>query len=256
MKASAFATALLDAALPAPAGLSTWNGSDPAQRFAVYRNNVMVSLVDALADTFPVTLALVGTDFFRAMAREFVRGAPPDSPVLAYYGEKFPDFVEKFPPAAAVPCLPDVARLEYARVLAFHAADRPGIDESGLHALLADPERLPEIRLHLVPAVRLLRSPWAIVSLWGAHQGIGDLARIHPATAEAALVLRRGLDVEIVSLPPGEAAFVGALLEGETLGDAARCGAGEAAFDLAGILGLLLAAEAIAGITVAAGDEP
>lgn len=68
-----FAAALLDPARPAPAGLTSWNGSDPAQRFAVYRNNVTVSLIDALADTFPVVQALVGVDFFRTMAREFVR---------------------------------------------------------------------------------------------------------------------------------------------------------------------------------------
>lgn len=48
----AIAAALLDPAQPCPPGLTTWNGSDPAHRFAVYRNNVIVSLVDALADTF------------------------------------------------------------------------------------------------------------------------------------------------------------------------------------------------------------
>lgn len=48
----AIAAALLDPAHPCPPGLTAWNGSDPAHRFAVYRNNVIVSLVDALADTF------------------------------------------------------------------------------------------------------------------------------------------------------------------------------------------------------------
>lgn len=47
-----FAQALLNPAQSCPPGLTTWNGSDPARRFAVYRNNVIVSLVDALADTF------------------------------------------------------------------------------------------------------------------------------------------------------------------------------------------------------------
>ena len=45
---TAFAAALLDPGLPPPEGLITWNGSDPVRRFAVYRNNVIVSLVDAL----------------------------------------------------------------------------------------------------------------------------------------------------------------------------------------------------------------
>jgi hypothetical protein len=35
-----FANALRDRLAPCPAGLTTWNGSDPAARLAVYRNNV------------------------------------------------------------------------------------------------------------------------------------------------------------------------------------------------------------------------
>ena len=52
-----FAAALLDSRQGCPAGLRTWNGSDPAARLAVYRNNVVSSLIDALADTFPVAIA-------------------------------------------------------------------------------------------------------------------------------------------------------------------------------------------------------
>lgn len=83
---SALAAALLDPDAPCPVGLTAWNGSDPARRFAVYRNNVVVSLIDALAATFPVTLELVGEEFFRAMAGVFVRAVPPTSALLAEYG--------------------------------------------------------------------------------------------------------------------------------------------------------------------------
>src|SRR3990167_7733275 len=98
---TAFANALLDPELPSPGGLSTWNGSDPATRFAVYRNNVTVSLIDALADTFPVVQALVGEEFFRAMARVSVRATPPRSRLMAFYGHDFADFVSAFPPVAS-----------------------------------------------------------------------------------------------------------------------------------------------------------
>ena len=77
-----WAQALLDPEADCPPGLTTWNSSDPATRFAVYRNNVVCSLVDGLAAAFPVVQALVGEDFFRAMAAVFVRRAPPRSPVL------------------------------------------------------------------------------------------------------------------------------------------------------------------------------
>ena len=66
------ALALLDPGAACPPGLRSWNGSDPGARFAVHRNNVVVSLIDALADGFPVTQELVGEAFFRAMARVHV----------------------------------------------------------------------------------------------------------------------------------------------------------------------------------------
>ena len=175
-----FAAALLDPDAPCPAGLTAWNGSDPARRFAVYRNNVIASLIDALAETFPVTLELVGEEFFRAMAGVFVRVAPPRSALLAEYGEGFPDFIENFEPARGVPYLADVARLELLRVRAFHAADADPVSPEQIAHALADPERLPALRVVCHPSLGVLSSRYAVVSLWAAHQGIGDLASVDP----------------------------------------------------------------------------
>ena len=120
---TAFATALLDVQLPCPDGLCSANGADPASRFAVYRNNVQSSLINALADSYPVVMQLVGVEFFRAMAAIFVQTQPPHSPLMSCYGEGFVDFIAGFEPAASVPYLADVARLEGLRTRAYHAAD-------------------------------------------------------------------------------------------------------------------------------------
>jgi hypothetical protein len=240
-----FASALLDPGRPAPAGLRAWNGSDPAARFAVYRNNVVVSLVAALAETFPVVRALVGKDFFDAMARVFVATQPPRSPVLAEYGADLPGFIAGFAPAASLPYLSDVARLEYARVRAFHAADAPTLDATQLAARLAQPERLPGARLSLHPAVQAIVSAHAVTSLWAAHQGLRDLADVDPAQPEAALVLREDDDAAVIPLPHAAAAFVLALQRGQTLAEAAGAACAPAAdshaFDLPAALALLIA---------------
>jgi hypothetical protein len=76
-----------------------------------------------LADTFPVTQALVGEAFFRAMAGQFVRAHPPRSPVLTLYGDLFPSYVCDFAPASALPYLGDLARLEVGYVQTYHAAE-------------------------------------------------------------------------------------------------------------------------------------
>jgi hypothetical protein len=249
-----FAAALLAPDAVCPPGLTTWNGSDPEKRFAVYRNNVVVGLVDALADSFPVTQELVGVEFFRAMAREFVRRAPPRSPVLALYGAGYAEFIEAFPSAAGLPYLADVARLELLRVQAWHAADADAVTPQRVAAVMADMDGLPEARLTLHPALFLLASAHAVVSLWAAHQAESPalaLAAVDPAQAETALVCRNGLDVEIRRIDPGEAAFIGGLQQGRSFAAAAaQAMAIDGSFDPVPTLALLMRAGAITGITI------
>lgn len=244
-----FAAALIDPDLPCPAGLTAGNGSDPAQRFRVYRNNVIVSLVDALADTFAVTRELVGDEFFRAMARLFAYAHPPQSRQMAFYGSDFPDFIAAFPPAAGLPYLADMARLEYRRVLAYHAADVAAVSPAEINAALADQDTVPALGLRLHPSLTVLSSAFAVVSLWAAHQGLLDLATIAPDVAETALILRHGLDVEVMQIPPAAGIFVGSLGTGSPLGAATvQAAAIDADFDPVGILGLLLQKSAIAAL--------
>jgi hypothetical protein len=236
-----FAAALLTPDLPCPAGLRAWNGSDPSARLAVHRNNVVSSLIDAVADTFPVARELVGDEFFRAMAAVFVRQHPPSSRVLAHYGSEFADFVDAFEPARTVAYLADVARLEWARVLAYHASDADPLTADMLGATMSSAEDLGALQLVCHPSISVMVSEYAIVSLWAAHQGDGDLSAVDPAVPESALVVRPGLDVLVLRLPPGAARFVIALQAGEGLADAAALAAGEAAdFDLPDVLALLM----------------
>lgn len=218
--ASTFMAALMDPALPPPPGLKTWNGSDPARRFNVYRNNVVVSLIDALATTFTVTQALVGVEFFRAMARIYVSQSPPVSRFLAEYGTSFPDFIAQFPPASGLPYLADVARLEHLRVVAYHAADATPLAAEAFRPLLADPERLLELRFELHPACRWLRSIHPVFSLWAAHQGAVDLRGVDTTVGEDALVVRPAHDVHVVLLPSGAVELLDALSGGAPLAEA------------------------------------
>jgi hypothetical protein len=249
-----FADALLAESGVCPPGLTAWNGSDPARRFAVYRNNVIVGLIDALADAYPVVQLLVGEEFFRAMAVVFVRAQPPRSPVLAWYGAGLAEFIEGFPPATRLPYLADVARLEWLRVDAWHAADAMPMPMDALATLLADAPTLPAARVVLHPAVRVLRSKHPVVGLWAAHQ-IDDVAvavaGIDLGEAEAALLLRPALEVEIIRIDEVAADFIERVRRGMVLGEAV---AGVASFDLPSILGLLIRNKAIVQITTQGGN--
>ncbi len=253
----AFFDALRDPALPIPAGLTTWNDSDPAVRFAVYRNNIIVSLIDALADTYPVAQELVGEEFFRAMARLYVDVEPPRSRVLAFYGASFPDFIEHFPPAASVSYLSDVARLEMLRVRAYHAAECAILPADAIAQSLADIDQLPNLLVGLHPSVELLRSQYAAASLWAAHQGIADIATIDPDMPESALIMRPHLDVEVMRVSASAAVFIVHLLYGATLGSAVeQTNLAHADFDLSNTLSLLVQKQLISSITTPRREQP
>lgn len=258
-----FSQALFDPTLLPPTDIRVRPGSDPLRRFNVYRNNVMVALIEALEDSYPVVQALVGNEFFRAMAREFARSQPPSSPIMAHYGDRFPDFIAGFAAAATLPYLADVARLEWLRVRAWHAEDCTPLGAADIAPLSADPAASSASCWQFSTAVALLASPFAIVSLWSAHQADTDaevetrLADIVIEQPEAALILRQDQVVLVLPLTPAEAAFVEAVMAGEPLALAVAAAQQLAPeFDLALIFAMLLQSGALIGFQaqISAGD--
>lgn len=220
-----FAAALLVSQQAVPNGLKAASAREAAHRFAVHRNNVMVGLVDALVESFPVCRALVGDVFFRAMARERVIADPPRSPVLFEYTEGFADFIAGFAPADSVPYLANVARIEALRVRAWHAADAEPIAEAAYRELAASPQRLAASHVVLHPACGWLRCTHAALAIWSAHHGLDDpsdatLEGIDTNDAQDVLVVRPQLQVGVVALPAGAVEFLDALAGGEPMGKA------------------------------------
>jgi len=202
-----------------PAGITAVAPYEVAQRFAVYRNNVLHGLTRALAARFPVIEQLVGATFFAAMARVFIAASPPADPVLLRWGGAFPGFLDQFAPVAHLPWLGDVARLELARGRACHAADAAPVPAGAL--TVADPEPL---RLVLHPSVTLYSSRYPAVQIWQAHQS--GIARSAPgAGPDHALIARQpGFAVVVERISHATRAVLGALIAGEPLGIAATHG--------------------------------
>lgn len=219
------------------------------RRFFVHRNNVKASLGAALAARFPVVLRLVGVEFFRAMAVVFVERHPPRSPVLAAYGAGFGDFLDGFEPVADLPYLADVARLEWARHLAWHAADAPAISIEELTTVA--PDRLDSVRLRLHPAATVVVSIWPVISIWTTNILDEEIKPIGPdQTGESALVTRPGLEVFVNALPPGTGLLFEALSAGIALGEAVAQAERAAGFDTAVALTLLFRSGAVTSLAV------
>ena len=219
------------------------------RRFFVHRNNMKASLGAALAARFPVVLRLVGVEFFRAMAVVFVERHPPRSPVLAAYGAGFADFLDGFEPVADLPYLADVARLEWARHLAWHAADAPAISIEELTTVA--PNRLDSVRLRLHPAATVVVSIWPVISIWTTNILDEEIKPIGPdQTGESALVTRPGLEIFVNALPPCTGLLFEALSAGIALGEAVAQAERAAGFDTAAALSLLFRSGAVTSLAV------
>ncbi|MEQ8444981.1 MAG: DNA-binding domain-containing protein [Pelagibacterium sp.] len=232
-----FAQAVQDPDLALPLGLTSSGGRNDPLRFAVYRNNVHVSLVAALAKGFPVVGKLVGEEFFGAMARIYVGQTKPSSPLLFTYGADFPAFIAGFPPAASLPYLPDIARLEYVWTQAYHAADDPVLTIEALRGLASDD--LLESHLEPHPAAALVASHFPIGSIWQAHQHTQP-AKVTSNVPETILMTRPALDVIVTVVPARDAVFARSLLAGDSVGESAAASATTPGFDLgAALVGLV-----------------
>jgi hypothetical protein len=242
-----FAAGLLDPGRPAPSAVAGPRGKAAMKRYDVYRNNVTVSLIDALAAIYPATQRITGTEFFRAMARTYVHTTPPTSPLLFEYGRDFPDFIAGYELAQGMAWLPDVARIERAWLDAYHAGDADPLPPAALASLA--PERLPVAVLTPHPATRILRSCFPALSIFAANRTDGPVGPIGTTEPEDVLVTRPRLEVSVRRLPPGGAAFLTRLVAGAPLGAAAATALAEdAGFDLAANIAGMLEAGALTAV--------
>ncbi len=231
----AFAPALTDPERAIPADVVGPRGKGAVKRYNVYRNNVTVSLIDALAAIYPAVQRITGVEFFRAMARFHVRATPPASPLLFEYGRDFPAFIECYEFAQDMPWLADVARIERAWLDAYHAADAETVLPEALAAV--PPDRLGALVFTPHPATRILRSVYPAVAIFAMNRTEGPVTPLRSANAEDALVTRPAMEVVVRLLPPGGAVFLTSLVAGETLAAAATAAFAEApSFDLAASL--------------------
>jgi len=184
----------------------------------VYRNNYRGNLHDALAGAYPVIMQLVGGDFFRHLARNYIAQFPSRSGNLHQYGGEMAEFLSIFEPAQDLVYLPDVATLEWACHRSYFAEDAELLDITRLAQV--PPEQYANLILHVHPSCHLILSRYPVATIWHAHQPGSD-KDFHIDLDKGpcnALVIRNNDQVSVNELSSAEAEWMQSILSGNALG--------------------------------------
>lgn len=187
-----------------------------------YKTNGHMLAERALNAAYPVLVQLLGGESAADLARAVWHAHPPVRGDLAWWGDAVPDYLANSLQVQDEPYLADVARAEWALHRCATAADSLADPTSLTLLTTQEPDQLG---LRLAPGCAVLRSPWPIVSILGAHiHGVPDLAEagaeLRSGVSQDVVVWRQGLRPKFRQALPGEAAWLDYLLAGRNVGHA------------------------------------
>jgi hypothetical protein len=197
------------------------DGIAPAARLNIYRNTFIGTLTSALRLSFPAVYRLVGAGFFETVARLFIEAEPPQSAYLNDYGGALPGFLAGYGPAASLPYLVGVARLEWAVNRALHATDAETLEVSRLTQLAAELHGSLAFVPH--PSVTLIHADHPVDAIWRAVLAEDDraLAAIELADGPVWLLVQRETDgVTVIRMAEPAWRFASELFASRPLGRA------------------------------------
>lgn len=223
--------------------------------FAIYRNTVIKGCIDALQANYPAVTRIVGEEWLRAAAAVYARAAMPEQPMLLHYGADFADFLTRFEPAAELPYLPGVARLDRFWTEAHAAASEETLKSAAITSLAA--EHLFKARLQVHAATR-----WAwfadapIHTIWSRNRSDATVDGDINWHAEGTLLTRPRDGVQWQALDKAGCAFLEACAAGATVAAAAQAALeAQSDADLAQLMAKLLEAGAFSRIVLNTGKE-
>jgi hypothetical protein len=216
-----------------------------ALRLEVYANAYFYRILDALKEDYGELAAALGHAGFHDLVTAYLLAHPPSHPSLRWAGARLARFLAEERAAEPFrrrwPFAPDLARLEWALVDAFDAADAEILDRDALAAL--PPSAWADLRLAFHPSVRLLRLSYPVHRMrkGSAAEGAVTPPAAHAPEPTAILVWRSGERAQSRALEPLEADLLEAALGGARFGElceraAEALGDAEGPLRVAGIL--------------------
>jgi len=188
------------------------DGISKADRLSIYRENVQISLRKNLEEKYGVVRHIVDPRFFAYAASEYIKQYVSHSGNLEDYGEHMAEFLAGFEPCKEYGYLPDIARLEWARHVAYLAEDAEVLQRDKY-------ENGMEIRC--IDSLRLISSDFPIDKIWRVSQKDydGDEAVDMAAGGVHMIVLRPEYRIDMHVVSEAEAELLRRLMAEDYIAD-------------------------------------
>jgi hypothetical protein len=175
-----------------------------AASLGVYRNTLHSNVVGALSSTYPAVRRLVGENYFRMAALEYIGRHPSPSGDLRHAGAGFPGYLAGRHADDEHRYLGDVARWELLIEDVLLAGGHEPLDLSRLRSVA--PAAYDALRFTLHPGLRLFESPFPVRRIWESNVGSDGEPAILDLTSggDRLAVLRQRLQLHFHRLSQGE----------------------------------------------------
>jgi hypothetical protein len=197
------------------------------ERLEIYNKQYWFRLIDALHEDFPGLRAVIGRAKFQRLVIDYLAAHPSKSFTLRNLGHAMVTFLSEHPKLSAPHAVAaiDIAKLEWAQVIAFDEGEKPAFSAEDLVNKSAD-----KLRLGLQPYLSILQLSYAMDDYLIAVKKI--LANVRPDDDAPAIrmrpkkkptylaVHRHDLGVYYKPLEPGAYHLLSALSSGQTLAQA------------------------------------
>jgi hypothetical protein len=188
------------------------------ERLGIYRNAYRARLIEALGETYPVLLAVLGDEGFAALGEEFIAAHPSVHRSIRWYGAELAEFLKQQLPFAEQPIFAELALLEWTLAQVFDAADAQCVTRAGFAAI--DAAQWSELTFAFHPSLRRLHLRWNTVPVWRAmSRGETPPDPVCADTSMPWLLWRQNLQNYFRSMSADEAAALAAALLGKSFGE-------------------------------------
>ncbi len=187
-------------------------------RLDIYREQFWLRHVACLAEDFPVLAALVGEETFNAIVAGYVAAHPPVDFQMRVFGAKLANFLTTH--AKDDRLLSDLARLEWAFIDAFDAADAPPLDPNSIANISEDAWPTARLVLHAsLQRMNLLYPAHKMRDTWRENEDFRPIVRMERAPSNV-VVYRQKFLMYVEEMDALAYAMLDRIARGEALGAA------------------------------------